>query len=162
MKKKAVRYLAGAAALAPAAMGLEMLAPAAAHAATTGCVGHNEFYFKKVFANPGPLFSQSVGVKGHGWYTWEPNGKICIGTVYVSTYTSTTGKDWPELGAFGHIYSKKVSGTSGNWVHAAFGVHKSQSQGVTLNAWSGYYGSIGTTCTWGLPTGTAPTCNTFG
>jgi len=143
MKKKRVRYLAAATAgLMPAATGLVF--PIAAQAA--GCTGHVSFSIREVKAG-------NDRVKGHGWFTREANGKICLGTVVVSTYTSTTGYDWPALsiassvgrrGPFTLYYSaRQVYAKAGTWGHYSFPAHVSGKISVCLYAWSKYYSPNG-------------------
>ncbi len=144
MKGKRVRYLAGAAGLGlvPAATGLAV--PTAAQA-STGCVGHTAF-----------TLPQLTPVRGHGWFTKEANGKICIGTVVVSVYTSSTGTDWPIYGVSNaggtriKTGNKKITATKGTWVHASFGVHSSFSSYIYVRGWSNYesHGVPYTYCHW--------------
>jgi hypothetical protein len=141
MAKKRVRYLAAAAALGPAAVGV-LATPTAAHA-STGCTGHTPFTLPTDNINGHPL------VRGHGWYTQEPNNKLCIGTVVVSVYTSQTGIDVPELTIAGGITVNRHSsrsGTAGHWVNATFGVHDSGHYRVVVSGWSKYFTHTGTQC----------------
>jgi|SRR5450755_2397248 hypothetical protein len=148
---KRVRYLAGAAGLAPAALGLAV--PSAANAATTGtavgtgktvslqaaagCTGHTEFYL----AQAGP-------VRGHGWYT-DNGGNVCIGTVVVSVYTSQAGNDGPALFVEGanrssYFSATQVAGVVGKWEHHSFGVHRLFRRTACATASSYFQHSAGT------------------
>jgi hypothetical protein len=150
MAKKRVRYLLAAAGLAPAAVGVAMT-PTAAHAAP-GCTGHTEFDLPEV----------AHLVRGYGWYTRSGGGKLCIGTVVVSVYTSITGNDVPTVAVSGGISYHNhhtVAGNAGQWKHASFGVHSNGGYPVRVTATSKYFPSIGTMCAWGP---VSLSCNTFG
>jgi hypothetical protein len=147
VKKKRVRYLVGAAGLAPAALGVAY--PATAQA-STGCTGHVEFYLPEQVS----IHSKAL-VKGHGWYTSETNGKVCIGTVVVSVYTTVAGYDWPKVifsDTSGHIYYsngyKVKESKVGTWVHRSFGIHSSRYPWVNVEGRSGYVYSRWTECGW--------------
>jgi hypothetical protein len=136
---KRVRYLAGAAALAPVTAGLAL--PAASATATTSTpvktvsLAHSGMESStrvSIYCTANTAFniSQLFNVKAHGWYK-NQSGGICIGTVDVSVkFNKTFSKS-----AFLSIYSQngarlyprkahRIQGTAGTTVITTYTVHQ--------------------------------------
>jgi hypothetical protein len=135
---KRMRYLAGAAGIAPVALGLG-IPTAAAAAATTGPArlaplvpgsqvtpdfGQCNTSYYKTWARHGNL-------RGHFWWAESHNpvpvSGYCVGTAVLSVYfNKTTSKSVTVhfSGAPGTTYKKTydVQGTAGHWTQVDFGV----------------------------------------
>jgi hypothetical protein len=148
---KKVRYLAGAAGLAPAVVGLALptatyaaAAPSATGQAKTvslyhtgavpaaGCTGSTEFYVPK-----------SGHVEGHGWYA-TGGGSVCIGTVVGKMYfTKSSFCKYVHLNINGtNMGSRKEctgSGSKSVWESSGtFAVHKWFHGHAKVCLWSTY------------------------
>jgi hypothetical protein len=142
---KRVRYLVGAAALAPAVAGMAF--PTAATAATGGSTGAKTVSVHQTRAtvmapDAGCTASaefqlNTVGHKrGHGWVKYTDNhNKFCIGTVDVSLeFTKTLCKN-AELDTSGsqnsgsqhthQICGYPAANGDGKWFETTFSIHKS-------------------------------------
>jgi hypothetical protein len=157
-RMKRVHLLAGAAALAPVALG--MTAQAAANAAVTsgrpatsavpaGARDVKPVFLRHSAATPDSScvgdteFTFGAGhVRGHGWYTRD-GGKTCLGTVVLSLYF---GKSFCKYGGISVVgltagsyhQSAYYCGAKGFWVPTDFGVHQYFAPLVSGQAWSTY------------------------
>ena len=137
---KKVRYLAGAAGLVPAALGLAAL-PAAAHAATstssTASTGksvslHHVRAATQDTSCDGKTYetipASGGTVRGHFWNTL--GSSVCVGTIVMSMYFSHThcknAHAFVTSNGFETEWSRtyQVCGTKGEWAHTSFGVHQ--------------------------------------
>jgi hypothetical protein len=165
---KRVRYMMGAAGLAPAAFGMAALpvvtaaaAPGAngqaaasvaggqgktvslhhARAVTpdAGCTGHTEF-----------TIARNGNIRGHGWYTngteKSPNGRIikdvCIGTVVNSLNFTKSFCKTGSLDASGdHFYNltRRICADKNLWVPISWGLHKIFTTSVDVCIFSQYH-----------------------
>jgi hypothetical protein len=145
---KRVRYVAGAVALAPAAIGIAL--PVGAQAATT--VGHASNNVKTVSlrhtgavttaldagctANTEFQLTQVNDKRGHGWFKYTDSyHKFCIGTVVTSlrfaiTFCKTVYLDVHGNAGSTYYGSRQICGHPAangtrEWFHTSFGVHES-------------------------------------
>jgi hypothetical protein len=137
---KRMKYLAGAAALAPTALaGVFPATASAASARGTGSVKTVSLNHSGVTASNGctgtvgfTASHQSRNVRMHGWYTTQQRRK-CIGTVVVSLYFTKgtashrfckeaslliTSRDGLDT-----TYYQQVCGTAYHWTGVGFGFH---------------------------------------
>jgi len=144
---KQVRYLAGAAGLAPMAIAFMPLAGATQPAAADGSAGNpktvslqhsgmNVVPNNSCTASDSYTIPQYNHVRGHGWV--KQNGaRWCVGTVVVSLYftkgspnhlfcKSAEAAPLPDgVGTFGLSYWQNVCGYAGHWFAVNIGIHRS-------------------------------------